>query len=333
MHPSPTRRSLAAFLLAVAFACLGGLADARAQDWLTSPTEPPLHPTILRSSYKGKYYPITAVKGDSAQIEVAGELKHTDRRDGYDPERARAYARGYVQFRTQNALAQVRTLNYRFSNGSEVPGGTLSSSGTYEATLLPSESHDDCYIAVVFFQLDAMGEPKAGTIAMAFGEVGALTAGKPSKISMEEAYIPGTGVKYYCFPLLFSKGLEIRTDQSEVAARFFRWQEMNVHRKMLAAYLQQNPGANRPAQAYLRIPPVLPDGVDVKTLPAVIHTTFMVRESGEVESLQIEDPVDPPVFEAIQRAINGWLFMPKLENGRPARIMIKLPLSFGPATS
>jgi hypothetical protein len=59
----------------------------------------------------------------------------------------------------------------------------------------------------------------------------------------------------------------------------------------------------------------------------------MVSETGEVESLQIEDQVDPPVFEAIQRAINGWLFTPRLENGRPARTMIKLPLSFDPARS
>jgi hypothetical protein len=317
----------------MAFAGLVAPSEARAEDWLTGPTQPPLHPTILRAAYKGHYYPITAVKGERPQVKVDGELKNADGREGYDPARARAYSKGYVQFSTQNASWQVRTMTYRFGNGNVVPGGTLSKNGTYEATLLPSESHDDCYLAVLFFQLDAMGEPKAGTIAMAFGKVGDLTAGKPSKISMEEAYITGEGVNFYCFPLLFSKGMEIRTDQSELAARFFRWQEMNAHRKLLATYLQQNPSANLQAHAYLRIPPVLPDDVDVKTLPTVIHATFMVSETGEVESLQVEDPVDPPVFEAIQRAINGWLFTPRLENGRPARTMIKLPLSFDPARS
>jgi hypothetical protein len=333
MDPSSTRRILAAIFVSAAFVHLGGLPKARAEDWLTGPTEPPLHPTILRSSRDGHYYPIVAVKNDRAEIEVDGKLSRVDPRDGYDPARARAYAKGYVQFSTQNASWQVRTMNYRLSNGSEVPGGTLTKNGTYEATLLPSESHDDCYIAVIFYQLDAAGEPKAGTVAMAFGQVGTLTAGKPSKISIDEAYIPGEGVKFYCFPLLFSKGVEIRTDQSELAARFFRWQEMNTHRKILAAYLQQNPTANLQPQAYLRVPPVLPENVDVKTLPAVIHTSFMVSETGEVESLQVEDPVDPPVFEAIRRAINGWLFTPKLENGRPTRIMIRLPLSFDPARS
>jgi hypothetical protein len=324
---------MALFFLAMAFACLAAPSDVRAEDWLTGPTQPPLHPTILRATYKGHYYPIVAVKGDRAEIEADGELRRVDPHDGYDPARARAYGKGFVRFSTQNALAQVRSLTYRFGNGSEVPGGTLTKSGTYEATLLPSESHADCYLAVLFFQLDALGEPKQDTIALAFGQVGGLAAGTPKKISMDEAYIPPTDVKYYCFPMLFSRGVEIRTDQSEVASRFFRWQEMRTHRKLLANYLQQNPSANLRAQAYLRIPPVLPDEVDVKTLPAVIHTSFMVSETGEVESLQIEDQVDPPVFEAIQRAINGWLFTPRLENGRPARTMIKLPLSFDPARS
>jgi len=331
MHPSPTRRSLAAFFVAVAFVHLGCLTDARAEDWLTGATEPPLHPTILRSAYKGHFYPIVAVKGDRAEIEVDGELRRVDPHDGYDPARARAYGRGFVRFSTQNASAQVRTLSYRFGNGNEVPGGTLTKSGTYEATLMPSEPHADCYLAVVFFQLDALGEPKQDTIALAFGQVGSLAAGNPTKISMDEAYVPPTEVKFYCFPLLFSKGIEIRTDQSEVASRFFRWQEMRIHRKLLANFLQQNPSADLPAQAYLRVPPLLPDGVDVKKLPAVIHTSFMVSETGEVESLQIEDPVDAPVLEAIQRAVNGWLFTPKLVNGRPTRIMIRLPLSFDPA--
>ena len=297
------------------------------------PTEPPLHPTILRSAYNGHYYPIVAVRGDKAEILVDGQLRAVDPHDGYDPARARAYGKGYVQFSTQNASWQVRTMNYRFGNGSEVPGGTLTKSGTYEATLLPAESHDDCYLAVLFFQLDEQGEPKPDTIALAFGQVGSLAAGNPTKISMDEAYVPGTDVRFYCFPLLFSRGVEIRTDQSEVAARFFRWQEMRIHRKLLANYLKQNPSANLAAQAYMRIPPLLPDEVDVKKLPAVIHTSFMVSETGEVESLQIDESVDASVSEAIRRAINGWLFTPKLENGRPSRVMIRLPLSFDPARS
>jgi len=331
MHISPPRKTLAVFSLAVAFILLGGLSDARAQDRRTV-TKPPLHPTVLRSAYNGRYYPIVAVKDDSPEIEVDGKLRLVDRRNGCEPVRAQAYAKGFVRFSAQNSTAEVGRLS-SVSAAARTTGGTLSKSGTYEVTLLPTESHDDCYLAVIFFQQDENREPKAGTTAMAFAQIGTLTAGKPRKVSIDEAYVPDVGVFYHYFPQVFSKGAEIRSDQSELAARFFRSLEKGTHQKILASYLKKNPTANLRAQAYLRIPPMLPDEIDVKALPAVIHTTFMVSESGEVESLQIEDPVDLPVSDAIQRAVSGWLFTPKLENGRPTRIMIRLPLSFDPARS
>jgi len=55
----------------------------------------------------------------------------------------------------------------------------------------------------------------------------------------------------------------------------------------------------------------------------------MVAETGEVDSLEIDQALDPQVAQAIRRALNGWLFLPRLKNGSPEQSVMELPLSFG----
>jgi hypothetical protein len=86
---------------------------------------------------------------------------------------------------------------------------------------------------------------------------------------------------------------------------------------------------DRASLAYLRVLPQLPAGIDPHSLPPTINAKLMVAETGEVDSLEIDQALDPQVAQAIRRALNGWLFLPRLKNGSPEQSVMELPLSFG----
>lgn len=293
--------------------------------------EAPLYPSIITADYKGKSYPVTAVAGEMAEISVDGQLRRLPTSSSYQTPRAVGFAPGYVRFRAQNAASQMTTMSYRMfgAMGSDtIPGGTVSKSGDYECTLVASEAHADCYIAVVFYRNDPEGNPDPRTTAIGFGKLGDLAAGRETKVAIHSAYYGSPGTRYFYFPLIYSKGVEIRSDQSDVSARYFRRGEMATHVAMLARYREQNPDADLPARPYIRFQPQLPPGVDPRSLPSVIMVKFSVMETGEVDSIEIEPTLNAPVDHEIRRAIGGWLFLPRLKKGHPVRASIALPLSF-----
>ena len=72
--------------------------------------------------------------------------------------------------------------------------------------------------------------------------------------------------------------------------------------------------------------------VDRHNVPTSVNAKFAVTETGEVDSLELDQVLDVQVDRAIRRALDGWLFMPRLRKGYPVRTMISVPLSFEPGT-
>jgi hypothetical protein len=77
------------------------------------------------------------------------------------------------------------------------------------------------------------------------------------RASFAAAYVAGPGLKYYCFPLAYSRRREIRSRQSEPSARYFRRVEMVAHAGLLERYSQEYPVADRPAVPDLCFQPEL----------------------------------------------------------------------------
>ena len=328
----PWESSLAAALFVL---CLP--AGALADPWPQDGREAPLHPTIITAEYKGKVYPITDVSAEVPEIEVEGKLRKLHSDQSYGTPRAVVFAPGFVTFTSQNASASTTTTSTRMTgmglSGNTVIPGTVSETGEYDCTLVASEPHSDCYIAVIFYRVGDGGSPVPGSTAIAFRQIGDLAAGRETKVAINGSYFAPPGVLATYFPLVFSKGLEIRTDQCENAARYFRRGEMDTHSALLAHYRQQNPGADKPASAYLRFRPELPPGVDPRSLPPTITARFAVTETGEVDGVELDHVLDVKVDREIRRALGGWLFMPRLKKGYPVRSMITVPLSFGQDSS
>ena len=308
-------------------------ARAFAADWRLDPNETPFHPTIITTEYEGKSYPITAAAGETAEIEVSGKLKKLGSSEHYQPRLSTGYAPGFIEFKTSTASTLTATRMYRFQGGGTVPGSTVDVNADYTCSLVSSTRQTGCYLAVIFFRTDAVGDPDDRTVAIGFKQIGDIPAGPVVQVKISRGYIPVSGGNYYCLPFIFTKGKEIRSDQCEFVARFFRAQEVASHSRILQRYQEQHPSADRQAVAYLRYPPVLPDGIDLRTLPPTINATFVVMETGEVNSLALDYGLDPLASQAIRRALNGWLFLPRLKAGVPSESLIRLPLSFGPSTT
>jgi len=227
----------------------------------------------------------------------------------------------------RSSVSHIRTYGNmaRMDSNGEVVAVT----GDYRTTVLAKESHADCFLAVIFFQEDALGRPVPTSTAIAFRNIGQLVGGRSTDLRIDTSYLVKPGVTFYSIPLIFAKGVEVRSSQSEVASRFFRSEEMTAHAEVLSNYKKQYATENRPASPYLRFPPQLPSNVDPTSLPPVVKTTFAVTEEGEVDDLEIDPALlDPAVRHDIRNSISGWLFLPCLKQGVPTRITMSLPLAF-----
>ena len=322
--------------LAVLLAVLCLPAAAFSAPWLQDSREAPLHPTVIMADYKGKSYPVMGASAEFPEVVVDGKTRRLYSKGSYQTPRAVGFGAGFVTFKDPHASSLVRTIERRVTEGmnnrTEISGGTFSASGTYETTLVSTGPLSSCYLAVVYFETDAAGIPLPGTTALAFKQVGDLAPGRETKVTINSSFIPPTDGHYAFFSMVFSKGLEIRTDQSDWAAAYFRRNEMAAHEALLARYRQENPTADKPAAAYLRFRPELPVDVDRHNVPTSVNAKFAVTETGEVDSLELDQVLDVQVDRAIRRALDGWLFMPRLRKGYPVRTMISVPLSFEPGT-
>jgi hypothetical protein len=332
-------KPLAKLLLAAALILASEAATANADELSVSEAGiAPLHPTVIMADYKGAGRVVVAVNSEFARVQVDGKLVTLRGKQSYRPALATAFSPGYIKFKDQQSSSTIYTSTVTMFHGglgggpsasnASYPEGMVSSSGDYECKVVSSLALPDCFLAVVFFRVGADGNTIPGSVEMAFREIGNLTATTPTAVKISSAYIAPPNTRFYHFPLLFSKGQEVRSDQSEVSARFFRYQDIQAHREFLRQYRMKNPTSDRPAYAYLRYPPILPDGIDPRTLPGTIRATFRVTESGDVDSLVIEPELDPKALNAIRRAVGGWLFLPRLKNGLPIPVQIEAPLSF-----
>lgn len=315
-------------------AFLGAPSRMYPSGWLQDGREPPLHPTVIIANIKGRQYPVTAASAEFAEITVEGRRERLFSDQSYSTPRAAGFAPGFIQFKAQNASSTIRTMTDRFRNYGDasdvdVPAGIMSESGNYACTIVSSGEIADCYIAVIFYLVNGTGDLVPGSTAIAFRQVGDLAAGRETRVTIDCGYVvrAGRGRGHY-FPLAFSRGREIRTDQCENSARFLRHGEMETHAALLAQYRKDNPASDRPASAYLRFQPELPVGVDPRSLPSTVTANFSVTETGEVDDVELDQVLDAKVEKEIRRALDGWLFLPRLRKGLPVRSRITVPLSF-----
>jgi hypothetical protein len=290
---------------------------------------PSLHPTAIMGSYKDHPHMVDGAMGSDAVIDNQGTPVRLPSSATYDPVRSKAFLPGSIEVRRESAVSnQVRNVVV-FSGWGEFDGGINHEGSKYEATIVASQAYPACYVVLLFFDQEYLLERTENPSAMlAFQKIGDVKAGVETKVSADFGYIDPQHRTMCYLPLYFSRGAEIRTNLADDAARLFRRVEMLRHKRVLEAYLTKNPRGTLPAVPYLRFPPVFPPGIDRAGIPKKLRLDYTVATDGTVEDVLLSETVPTDVLVGVQRALQGWLYFPKLQNGQPVSSAVSIELDF-----
>ena len=283
----------------------------------------PLHPTEIMTTYEGASLRVVGASSQDALIEVNGERRSVRSDARYFFERAAEYAPGRIEIKDPQVTSKtlVRT-NY---TGRQVGPGEDRGSDFF-AQLVATRPYKDCYIVVVFLDREFLAgvtdEPLTGFFFHRIGDLPALKA-KRIHCDFGRAVPPRLRDRLQYFVLVFSSGVEIRTNLAEGPAVFFRRLEMIAHQGVISADRAHWSEGNRPPKAYVAMPPLLPDDTDFKTLPEAVHASLMVAGDGTVQSVDLREPMPDAVAREIRRTLLAWLFLPCLEDCRPVRAKVE----------
>jgi len=280
---------------------------------------PPLHPTVVIAEYDKHLYPVIDVVGRTGQISLGGKKQPLPDTQRYEPMRAPAYLFGYIEFKDQEAVA--RTVGF---------GIATMQFCDFSAKLSSNQSYKDCYLAILCYDRSYVdGENDDGSAVVALRKIGDIEAGARKSVRVEFDYLDAQKRHYYFFPMVFSHGWEIQSNLSEDIAIFFRRLELRSHEKLMREYHREYQGADRQLEPYLRIQPVIPNGLRLDQ-PIDVDADFMVNDNGMVEDLRIAQPMKPEIELAVRRAVNGWLFFPRLVGGSAVSTRVRIPLEIQP---
>jgi hypothetical protein len=287
---------------------------------------PPLHPTAILSSYRGRDKPVVDVSGETAEVEDGGVTVRLPQKATYDPVRVSQFGPGWIEVRVDTAESGEVRQKWLL-NGSEIDGGVFSASSTFACRVKSQQACTDCYLAIIYFRHAYLNGDEDSGALVAFQKIGPLAAGVETRVRAVFGYIKNPE-QYAYLPLFFSRGWEIRSNYSELSAVVFHRSEMLRHQRLLDAYLQKHVRDTLPPKAYARFPPSFGPDVDRTRIPATARVDYGVTAGGTVDGIEVSAPLDPNALAAIQRALGGWLYMPRLENGVAVGTAVSTQLEF-----
>jgi len=298
------------------------------------------HPTVVAVDYNSALRPIVAAAGESPEVMIDGRLVKMRHDAPYQLQRATAYLAGSAVFEGQAAQGHTTNQSVHWQQCDpdypeqnwNLSDQTLEQHGEYSAYVTSDRDQKACYVAVVFVDREYLsGHTDNSSAQVTFESIGDLAKGKRTLISFRFKDIVSGGRNYALFPLLFSRGLEIRTNRSADNIAFFQRQDEQVHRSLVDHYVEANAGRDRPLQPYLRVSPDLVAGFGTNT-PVKVAITGTVEETGELNSVEISPELDPQMNRWIRESLEQWRFLPRLVQGRAVETRIKIPLEIPPTT-
>lgn len=282
------------------------------------------HPTVLLAEYGKDFRPIVNVIGTDPVISIEkGKETRIRREVAFTADRAPYYADGFIRF-SSISIDGLR-LSVVF-NTAGTGGGVLNDVSYFDATVVSDRPLTHCFIAVLCFDgAFTNGDVDRPQAEIVVHDLPDLVADKETRIRFSAAdFRRRTGAVF--FPLIFTAGMEVRTNLTDIADRYFARVEEIQHTARLAAYREKFAGQNHAAIPVVMIRPTLPTGVEMPRNEDHIVRLF-VAEDGTVNDADITPEFSSSVVQTeVRRAFLGWRFLPKLVNGEPAVAQIKFPL-------
>lgn len=284
------------------------------------------HPTVLLAEHGKNFRPVLKVIGTDPVVSTeSGKDTRIRREVAFMADRAPYYADGSIRFLSIRLdglrLAEVYNVAMESSEGT-----TLNAVSYFDATIISDRPLTNCFIAVLCydggFTNGSTDRPKTQIV---LHDLPDLVAGKETRIRFSSnAFAERTGAVF--FPLIFTGGMEVRSNITDMANRYFARVEEVQHATQLAAYREKFAGRSHAAVPVVTIRPILPAGVEMPKDEEHIARLF-VGEDGTVNDADITPEFSSRVVQTeVLRALRGWRFLPKLVNGDPAVAQIKFPL-------
>lgn len=291
-------------------------------------SEPLPYPTVIIGTVKGKPAKVASVHDMSPQVMVDHKLETLPPNPKLMPVRVRSYAPGSVELTAKKGSAKKTEHTIELADGSKATGPVWDIASDFDLTVQSSDSYDDCYLALMFFNrkfLDGTA-PYPGW-EFVFQDIGGLTAGKKKTVNVHLGPVRPQAKDMVFVPVVYCGGEEVRSNFSRFTAALFRKAEVAEHVGVVKIWLKDHPKSDEPLKPYVLLQPVFPSSVDMKKLPKTIDATFEVTAAGTVQNPAVKEKLPPKVTAAIRRALGEWLFMPRLKAGKPVATPVAIPLN------
>lgn len=285
----------------------------------------PLHPSAITTTHQGDIVPVVSVVDQRAQIQVGEKTMEAPANSAYTFVRLPAFAPGRIDIRSQEAL-QLKD-EVRDSEGMVIQDlANNIPTVEYRATLVPDSSYAAAFLVVVVFDKEFLAGAAAPNTAVFFSDLGALDAGQAREVKLNLGkFTEEARARMQYFPLIYTGGREVRTQLAELSAAYFRRMELARHSAIVKNYLTQHAEADRALQPYVRVAPIIPSG-SAGSVPTKVNARLSIGDDGIVKQVDVQTEMPAAVKTELERALGGWLFLPKLAKGKPVETKAVVPL-------
>jgi len=75
-------------------------------------------------------------------------------------------------------------------------------------------------------------------------------------------------------------------------------------------------------------PPQYPESFKGSGIQGTVIVEAIINEKGCAESVHVVTKLNPQLDEIAKQSVNSWKFTPATKDGRPAAVMVRIPVEF-----
>ena len=321
-------------LLSLVAATLLVCPAARALDIPTATRSP--HPTQLVIDYKKELRPVLRMQGTDPIVMIDGKEKRVRHDVLYLPTRVRDFS-PHKMVVSGVSLSGTQMIQVWSEADTAVTTPRVGSHGglaEFGMTLKAGQTVKNGFVVIVLFSpiifTDILSDQDYSSSIfqsqIVVRELPELPAGVAVPFKFTSKMFDYTSGQQYFVQVFDGEGREVLTNITQFAWPYFSLVERLRLKGAVERYIEHFSGQNHPISPVVTIKPLLPEGTPRPESPVTVRLT--VSPQGWVTAVNISGTQDSNVRNAVQEAMMGWLFFPKLVMGQPVESQAEMPIHF-----
>lgn len=280
--------------------------------------------------------PVLRVEGTDPVILYNGKEKQLRTEPIYVLDRASGYSDHRVEFgaktlSSQSSVASSGLISYTKGHGLDsdiAPIGFGHGVSIFTATLRTQQAINGGFAAVIIYSDTNLTEAAGlyNQTEIMVRELPDMPAGQEISLKFKCAVMSGGRSPRYFIQLFDRNGLEIPSNVMAHAWRYYALRDREQLKHILPGYLQQNSGATKGVTPAVMPKPFFPP--DIALPKSSVEAVLDISTEGLVTEVNIIGLEPGALHAAITEALEGWLFLPRLEGGNPVAAKVQVPINF-----